>query len=59
MIVGLGGVGMAALLTALSLDLEVIAVDALESKLELALEWGAAAAYTPQQVADEGSGPTT
>ena len=54
MIVGLGGVGMAALLTALSLDLEVIAVDALESKLELALEWGAAAAYTPQQVADEG-----
>lgn len=55
MIVGLGGVGMAALLTALSLDIgEVIAVDALDSKLALALEWGADAAYTPQQVAELG-----
>ncbi|HZK05955.1 MAG TPA: alcohol dehydrogenase catalytic domain-containing protein [Actinomycetaceae bacterium] len=55
MIVGLGGVGMAALLTAISLDVgDVIAVDALESKLDLAREWGATAAYTPQEVADKG-----
>ncbi len=56
MIVGLGGVGMAALLTALGLDGlgDVIAVDALESKLDLAREWGATAAYTPQQVAELG-----
>lgn len=55
MIVGLGGVGMAALLTALGLKLgQVIAVDALESKLQLAREWGADAAYTPAQVAEQG-----
>lgn len=55
MIVGLGGVGMAALLTAVGLGAgDVIAVDALESKLELAREWGATAAYTPQQVVDQG-----
>lgn len=55
MIVGLGGVGMAALLTAISLGFgDVIAVDALDSKLQLALEWGASAAYTPQQVAEQG-----
>lgn len=55
MIVGLGGVGMAALLTAISLDCgDVIAVDALESKLDLAREWGATAAYTPQQVLEQG-----
>lgn len=55
MVVGLGGVGMAALLTALSLKRgPVIAVDALDSKLALALEWGADAAYTPQQVAEQG-----
>ncbi|WP_226997057.1 zinc-binding dehydrogenase [Tessaracoccus aquimaris] len=46
---------MAALLTALSLDIgEVIAVDALDSKLELARQWGAGAAYTPEQVAEQG-----
>lgn len=55
MIVGLGGVGMAALLTALSLGKgDVIAVDALDSKLDLAREWGATAAYTPQEVLDQG-----
>lgn len=52
-VVGLGGVGMAALLVALSLGLgEVIAVDANPAKLEMALEAGATSAYTPQQVAD-------
>lgn len=55
MIVGLGGVGMAALLTALSLDdVEVIAVDALEEKLDLAREWGVERVYTPAQVVEEG-----
>lgn len=55
MIVGLGGVGMAALLLALALNKgEVIAVDSVESKLELAKQWGASAAYTPQQVAELG-----
>lgn len=54
MIIGLGGVGMAALLTALAQDTgEVIAVDALESKLERARELGADRALTPQQVAEE------
>lgn len=43
MIVGLGGVGMAALITALVHDVkEVIAVDTLESKLQRARELGAA-----------------
>ncbi len=55
MIVGLGGVGMAALLIALGLGAgDVIAVDAIESKLELAKELGATAAYTPQEVAEQG-----
>lgn len=54
MIVGLGGVGMAALITALAHEVkEVIAVDALESKLERALELGATKAFTPQQVAEQ------
>jgi alcohol dehydrogenase len=49
-VVGLGGVGMAGLLTALAVGCrEVIAVDALESKLELAREWGVHYAYTPEQ----------
>lgn len=55
MIVGLGGVGMAALLIALGVGTgDVIAVDAIESKLELANELGATAAYTPQEVAEQG-----
>lgn len=47
-VVGLGGVGMAALITALGLEgVSVIAVDAVEEKLDLALELGATAAYRP------------
>lgn len=47
-VVGLGGVGMAALMTALAQDgVEVIGVDAIPEKLELALELGAAAAWKP------------
>lgn len=46
-VVGLGGVGMAGLLTALATGCRVIAVDAQESKLATAREWGAAEAYTP------------
>ena len=52
-IVGLGGVGMAALLTALSLDVRsVIGLDALPEKLARARELGATAAYTPQEALD-------
>ncbi|WP_035753865.1 zinc-binding dehydrogenase, partial [Arthrobacter nitrophenolicus] len=49
-IVGLGGVGMAGLLAALATGCRsVIAVDAQESKLDLARQWGATAAYTPEE----------
>ena len=51
MVVGLGGVGMAALLTARALGAEVIGVDANEEKLGQALALGAAAAYTPADAA--------
>ncbi|UGT56757.1 alcohol dehydrogenase catalytic domain-containing protein [Nocardia asteroides] len=55
MVVGLGGVGMAAVLVAVSLGLgEVIAVDTVPEKLRLAKEFGASAAYTPAEVADQG-----
>ena len=55
MIVGLGGVGMSAILSAVAEGRgDVIAVDALPEKLELALELGATSAYTPQQVAELG-----
>lgn len=55
MIVGLGGVGMSAILSAVAEGRgDVIAVDALPEKLELALELGATTAYTPQQVAELG-----
>ena len=53
-IVGLGGVGMAALLVAIALGLEVIGVDALPAKLELARSLGAASAYLPADAIDEG-----
>lgn len=54
-IVGMGGVGMAALLVALGSEAKkVIAVDALDSKLELAKELGAHEAYTPDQVSEQG-----
>ncbi|NLT27260.1 MAG: alcohol dehydrogenase catalytic domain-containing protein [Microbacteriaceae bacterium] len=54
-IVGLGGVGMAALLTALAIGpKQVIAVDAMPEKLELAKEWGVDIAVTPQEAAEQG-----
>lgn len=49
-VVGLGGVGMAALLVAASIpDVRVLGIDANTSKLELGLELGASATYTPDQ----------
>lgn len=49
-VVGLGGVGMAALITALAQDgVTVIGVDGMEPKLDLARRLGAAEAYTPQE----------
>ena len=52
-VVGLGGVGMAALLTALSLQKgPVIGVDANPEKLARARELGASAVYTPDELAD-------
>lgn len=54
MVVGLGGVGMAAVLTAVSLGRgEVIGVDAVPAKLELARELGAHRVLTPQEVVDQ------
>jgi alcohol dehydrogenase len=54
-VIGLGGVGMAALITALALDgLSVIAVDGVQSKLDIALELGASAAYLPADAATAG-----
>ncbi|MHA6512816.1 alcohol dehydrogenase catalytic domain-containing protein [Tessaracoccus sp. Z1128] len=49
-VVGLGGVGMAAVITALALGRgRVIGVDALPDKLDRALELGVAEVYTPDQ----------
>lgn len=49
-VVGLGGVGMAAVITALALDRgRVIGVDALPDKLELARKLGVQATYTPDE----------
>jgi alcohol dehydrogenase len=54
-IVGLGGVGMAALLTGISLDHgRVIGVDALPAKLRRATELGATEVYTPEQALQAG-----
>ncbi|GAA1519761.1 alcohol dehydrogenase [Agromyces terreus] len=47
-VVGLGGVGMAALLVAVALGHEVVGVDAVPGKLDLARELGAADARSPQ-----------
>ncbi|MFC9363622.1 alcohol dehydrogenase catalytic domain-containing protein [Rhodococcus sp. NPDC057014] len=53
LVVGLGGVGMAALITALSLGQgEVIGVDSNPDKLTQAMKLGASATYTPQEVAE-------
>lgn len=55
MVVGLGGVGMAAILTARALGVEnVIGVDALESKLAQALELGATEVFTPSGLSESG-----
>ncbi|MGO9225937.1 MAG: alcohol dehydrogenase catalytic domain-containing protein [Mycobacterium sp.] len=54
-VVGLGGVGMAAVLTALTYDdVRVIAVDQLPDKLVAARRLGAHETYTPQQAAEGG-----
>lgn len=54
-VVGLGGVGMAALITAVSLGKgEVIGVDAVPDKLERARQLGATAVYTPQDAIEAG-----
>lgn len=56
-VVGLGGVGMAALLTALSLQVkQVIGIDAVRDKLDRALELGAHAVYTPEEAEASGIG---
>ncbi|MET3810042.1 alcohol dehydrogenase catalytic domain-containing protein [Arthrobacter sp. UYEF3] len=55
MIVGLGGVGMAALITAVSQGISrIVAVDTLDVKLEHARRLGAHETYTPQQLAEQG-----
>jgi alcohol dehydrogenase len=54
LVVGLGGVGMAALLVAVALGHPVIAVDTLESKLELATSLGASQVFTPRALAESG-----
>lgn len=55
MIVGLGGVGMAALITAIANNTkEVIAVDMAQDKLDKALEMGATAAYLSSDVDEQG-----
>jgi len=52
-VVGMGGVGMAAMLTALAHDdVRVVAVDQIPDKLDRSLALGAHAAYTPDQVGD-------
>ncbi|HTM86405.1 MAG TPA: alcohol dehydrogenase catalytic domain-containing protein [Mycobacterium sp.] len=54
-VVGLGGVGMAAALTALAhADVRVVAVDQLSDKLALATQLGAHQTYTPDQALDGG-----
>ncbi|MFJ6423929.1 alcohol dehydrogenase catalytic domain-containing protein [Streptomyces hydrogenans] len=54
-VIGLGGVGMAALMVAVAAaDCRVIAVDTLETKLVQARELGAAEALTPQQAVEAG-----
>lgn len=55
MVVGLGGVGMAALITAVAQEVSrIIAVDTLDDKLALARELGAHETYTPQDVIADG-----
>ena len=54
-VVGLGGVGMAAVMTALAdQDVRVIGVDQLAEKLDLARSMGVHDAYTPDEARDRG-----
>ncbi|WP_312168233.1 zinc-binding dehydrogenase, partial [Microbacterium sp.] len=53
-VVGLGGVGMAALLVAKALGHEVIGVDAVPAKLDTARDLGATAALSPVDAVAEG-----
>ncbi|MWB99370.1 alcohol dehydrogenase catalytic domain-containing protein [Agromyces seonyuensis] len=53
-VVGLGGVGMAALLVAIALGHETIGVDAMPAKLDTARSLGAADALTPAAAAASG-----
>ena len=54
-VVGLGGVGMAAVITALTYDgVRVIGVDQVPEKLTSACDLGAHETYTPEQAADAG-----
>ncbi|MFB7797842.1 zinc-binding dehydrogenase [Isoptericola sp. NPDC056134] len=53
-VVGLGGVGMAALLVALALGHEVLGVDPVPAKLDLARRLGATTARTPDEALDAG-----
>ena len=54
MVVGLGGVGMAAVLVAKALGHEVIGVDSIENKLENARQCGVSQVYTPEQLVQSG-----
>ncbi|MFI1917134.1 alcohol dehydrogenase catalytic domain-containing protein [Nocardia sp. NPDC020380] len=57
MVVGLGGVGMAAVLVAAALRAgtgrEIIAVDTVAEKLKSAMELGATSSYTPAEIAEQ------
>ncbi|WP_374928888.1 alcohol dehydrogenase catalytic domain-containing protein [Kytococcus sedentarius] len=52
-VVGLGGVGMAAVLVAGALGHEVVGVDGVASKRELALELGASRTFAPQEAEEQ------
>ena len=54
MVVGLGGVGMAAVLVALSLGHHVIGIDGVEQKLATARDCGVTETYTPQELLNAG-----
>ncbi|MBO3101612.1 alcohol dehydrogenase catalytic domain-containing protein [Cellulomonas fengjieae] len=54
LVVGLGGVGMAALLVAVALGFDVIGVDARADKLDAARANGAVATYAPPALLDAG-----
>jgi alcohol dehydrogenase len=54
LVVGLGGVGMAALLTAVAEGHPVVGVDAMPEKLERALALGASEVFTPAELVESG-----